>query len=199
MFGEQAVTVPVVARPAWGSLAWALPARLLPVLNMDRAFIQTPAEGIVPVAGAGGLRAAAEGAGDDGFLQLVFNIPDKTDMRVFGDPLFNEVAVGVVVVTDVAKDFQAVVPEDALSCSRHGSGVCGEAARQPGVVGGFRGGIRQSGIDVGLRLVICAGIDVSAGIGAIKIRQAQRKQEAEPDDKSIGGFRLWAGLAVCVG
>ena len=101
-----------------------------------------------------------------------------------------------------------------LSCSPRGLGVCGEAARQPGVVGGFRGGIRnplidagfreaarqpsvvggfkgairQSSIDVGLRTVICAGIDVGAGIGAIKTQQTQRKQKAKPDDKSAGGF-----------
>ena len=54
-------------------------------------------------------------------------------------------------------------------------------------------------IDAGLRPVICSGVDVGTGIGAIKTRQAQRKQEAKPDDKSAGGFRLWAGLAVCVG
>ena len=71
------------------------------------------------------------------------------------------------------------------------------AARQPTVVGGFRGGIRNPLIDAGLRPTICAGIDVGAGIGAIKTKQTQRKQKAKPDDKSAGGFRLWAGLVVC--
>ena len=57
----------------------------------------------------------------------------------------------------------------SLSCSPRGSGVCGEAALQPTVYAGFRGGIRnplidagfrgaalQPGIDAGLRPAICA-------------------------------------------
>ena len=40
---------------------------------------------------------------------------------------------------------------------------------------------------------------MGAGIGTVKAQQTQRKQEAKPDDKSAGGFRLGAEFAVRVG
>ena len=48
-------------------------------------------------------------------------------------------------------------------CSPRGLGVCGGAARQPSVVAGFKGAALQSSIDVGLRLVICAGMAERSG------------------------------------